>query len=90
MPRQGTSSRLRDDPGSPPRLDESVDEAPPEFDADGTPSAAAAEALEAAFPEGENFPPLKTPKPKRSWGVLQLILLAILGLAAGFTAVMLI
>jgi hypothetical protein len=89
MPRQGTRSRLREDHGSPPDSSESVNETPFEHDEDIAPSAAP-EALEAAFPEGEEFPPLKAPEPKRSRGVLQLILLAIFGLAAGFTAVMLI
>jgi hypothetical protein len=97
MPRQGTSSRRRDDPVAPPDAPESVidplpeepvHEAPPELDQDVAPPATP-DPLEAGFPEAEELPPAIAAKPKRGRLVLQLILVAIVGLAVGFTAVVL-
>jgi hypothetical protein len=88
MPRQGTRSGLRED------KDRTGEPATPELPLD----ALEAEG-DAAFPslEGEpppqaesaQLPPLRT-APKTQIGVLQLIILAMLGMAVGFALVMLI
>lgn len=91
MPRPSTRSRLRDDPVSQPEVLESVNEpAPaPVLDVDFAP-AAAFEPIDADFPEAAEIPPVQVPKAKRGRAFLQLVLIGVIGLAAGFVAVMLI
>jgi hypothetical protein len=84
MPRQGTRSGLREDhdgTSAPVTPDMPLDAPVPENEAG---AAAGPDA-----PETAEFPTLRTSQ-KRQGGVLQLMILAMLGIAIGFAVVMLI
>lgn len=87
MPRQGTSSRLREDADRERTGNEPDTPEPPldmEDEAPVPPTVAETKTIETEMP-----PLLTTPRRKGRSGVLTLIVIAILGVAIGFAAVML-
>jgi hypothetical protein len=95
MPRQGTSSRLRQDSdrrqagGEPDAPEPALDTA--DLDSEAVVPPASNEAIAVDQRQEPDFPPLRTAHTgKAGGGVQQVVLIAILGMAIGFAVVMLI